>query len=168
MLSISLTGAALIRKREHGTIEHRLVMPLTPFEIMTAQVWVMGLVVVAMASLIFVVQGVMEVPTEGSIALFVPGMTLNLFATTSMGNFLGTMARSMPQMGLLALMILLPLQMQPGGFTPWESMAEQVQRLMPATPAAHFGALARAILYRGAGFGIVFPEFLALIAIGWA
>jgi len=168
MLSIILTGAALIREREHGTIEHLLVMPLTPFEIMMAKVWAMGLIVVivATASLAVVVQGVLEVPIEGSIGLFVLGMALHLFATTSMGIFLGTVARSMPQMGMLMLVILLPLQMLSGGITPRESMPELVQNLMLAAPTTHFVALAQAILYRGAGFSIVWPEFLALIGIG--
>jgi ABC-2 type transport system permease protein len=168
MLSIILTGAALIREREHGTIEHLLVMPLTPFEIMMAKVWAMGLVVVvvATASLAVVVQGVLDVPIEGSIGLFVVGMALHLFATTSMGIFLGTVARSMPQMGMLMLVILLPLQMLSGGITPRESMPELVQTLMLAAPTTHFVSLAQAILYRGADFSIVWPEFLALIGIG--
>jgi ABC-2 type transport system permease protein len=168
MLSIILTGAALIREREHGTIEHLLVMPLTPFEIMMAKVWAMGLVVVvvATASLAVVVQGVLDVPIEGSIGLFVVGMALHLFATTSMGIFLGTVARSMPQMGMLMLVILLPLQMLSGGITPRESMPELVQTLMLVAPTTHFVSLAQAILYRGADFSIVWPEFLALIGIG--
>jgi len=168
MLSIILTGAALIREREHGTIEHLLVMPLTPFEIMTAKVWAMGLVVVVVAtmSLVFVVQGVLEVPIEGSIGLFVLGMALHLFATTSMGIFLGTVARSMPQLGMLMIITLLPLQMLSGGYTPRESMPVLVQNLMLAAPTTHFVSLAQAILYRGAGFSIVWPQFLALIAIG--
>jgi ABC-2 type transport system permease protein len=168
MLSIVLTGAALIREREHGTIEHLLVMPLTPFEIMLAKVWSMGLVVVivAMASIVFVVQGALGVPIEGSMALFVAGMTLHLFATTSMGIFLGTVARSMPQMGLLMLIILLPLQMLSGGMTPRESMPGLVQDVMLAAPTTHFVSLAQAILYRGAGFRVVWPQFLALLAIG--
>lgn len=168
MLSIILTGAALIREREHGTIEHLLVMPLTSFEIMLAKVWSMGLVVaiVATASIVFVVQDLLSVPIEGSIGLFVIGMTLHLFATTSMGIFLGTVARSMPQMGLLMIIILLPLQMLSGGMTPRESMPEAVQYLMLAAPTTHFVSLAQAILYRGAGLGIVWPEFLALLAIG--
>ena len=168
MLSIILTGAALIREREHGTIEHLLVMPLTPFEIMTAKVWAMGLVVVivATASIFFVVQGLLEVPIEGSIGLFVMGMALHLFATTSMGIFLGTVARSMPQMGLLMIVALLPLEMLSGGYTPRESMPEFVQNIMLAAPTTHFVSLAQAILYRGAGFSIVWPQFLALIAIG--
>lgn len=168
MLSIILTGAALIREREHGTIEHLLVMPLTPFEIMMAKVWAMGLVVVVVAtgSIVFVVQGLLEVPIEGSIGLFVAGMSLHLFATTSMGIFMGTVARSMPQMGLLMIIVLLPLQMLSGSTTPRESMPELVQNLMLAAPTTHFVSLAQAILYRGAGFGIVWPQFLALFAIG--
>lgn len=168
MLSIILTGAALIREREHGTIEHLLAMPLTPFEIMMAKVWSMGLVVVvvATASLFLIVQGLLEVPIGGSIGLFVVGMTLNLFATTSMGIFMGTVARSMPQMGLLMIIVLLPLQMLSGGSTPRESMSELVQNIMLLAPTTHFVSLAQAILYRGAGFKIVWPEFLTLITIG--
>ena len=168
MLSIILTGAALIREREHGTIEHLLVMPLTPFEIMMSKVWAMGLVVVvvATASIVFVVEGALKVPIEGSIPLFVAGMALHLFATTSMGIFLGTIARSMPQMGLLMIITLLPLEMLSGGTTPRESMPQFVQNLMLAAPTTHFVSLAQAILYRGAGIAIVWPQFLALIVIG--
>lgn len=167
-LSIILTGAALIREREHGTIEHLLVMPLTPFEIMSAKVWSMGLVVVvvATASIIFVVHGLLDVPIQGSLGLFILGMLLHLFATTSLGIYLGTLARSMPQLGLLMLIILLPLQMLSGGMTPRESMPVLVQNIMLAAPTTHFVSLAQAILYRGAGLSIVWADFLALIGIG--
>lgn len=168
ILSVILTGAALIREREHGTIEHLLVMPLTPFEIMLGKVWSMALAVViaATASIIFVVQGWLEVPLQGSLGLFIGSLTLYLFATTSLGIFLGTVARSMPQMGLLLLVILLPLQMLSGGFTPRESMPQLIQSLMLAAPSTHFVALAQAILYRGAGISIIWPQLLALVVIG--
>jgi ABC-2 type transport system permease protein len=167
-LSIVLTGAALIREREHGTIEHLLVMPLSPFEIMLAKVWSMGLVVmmVATASILVVVHGLLDVPIQGSLGLFVVGMSLHLFATTSMGIFLGTIARSMPQLGLLMLIILLPLQMLSGGMTPRESMPELVQQIMQAAPTTHFVSLAQTILFRGAGFRAVWPQFLGLLGLG--
>ena len=116
MLAIVLTGSALIREgeREHGTIEHLLVMPVTPFEIMLAKIWSMGLVVLVVSglSLVLMVQGILQVPIEGSIPLFMLGVALSLFATTSIGIFMGTLARSMPQLGLL--MIPAPsLQMPP-------------------------------------------------------
>ncbi|MBU4405750.1 MAG: ABC transporter permease [Acidobacteria bacterium] len=168
MLSIVLTGAALIREREHGTIEHLLVMPVTPFEIMTSKVWSMGLVVlVACAfSLLFVVQGLLSVPIEGSLALFLLGTALHLFATTSMGIFLGTIARSMPQFGLLLMLVLLPLEMLSGGVTPRESMPAFVQAVMQVAPTTHFVSLAQAILYRGAGLDVVWSQFIILILIG--
>lgn len=168
MLSIVLTGAALIREREHGTIEHLLVMPLTPREIMLAKVWSMGLVVLTAAalSLIFIVQGVLHVPIEGSILLFLAGAALHLFATTSMGIFLATLARSMPQFGMLMILVLLPLQMLSGGSTPRESMPELVQNIMLIAPTTHFVELSQAILYRGAGVMVVWPTFVTLLIIG--
>ncbi|MGE4281741.1 MAG: ABC transporter permease [Magnetospirillum sp.] len=168
MLSIVLTGAALIREREHGTIEHLLVMPVTPFEIMAAKVWSMGLVVLVACtlSLLIMVRGLLGVPVAGSIPLFLLGAAFHLFATTSMGIFLGTLARSMPQFGLLLMLVLLPLQMLSGGITPRESMPEAVQMVMMAAPTTHFIMLAQAILYRGAGLAVVWPQILALAVIG--
>jgi len=168
MLSIILTGAALIREREHGTIEHLLVMPVTPSEIMLAKVWSMGLVVLLSAAiaLVFIVQGVLRVPIEGSLLLFLAGTALHLFATTSLGIYMATLARSMPQFGLLTVLVLLPLQLLSGGFTPRESMPEFVQIVMLAAPTTHFAALGQAILFRGAGITVVYPQFLALAAIG--
>lgn len=170
MLGILLTGAALIREREHGTIEHLLAMPVTPFEIMTSKVWSMGLVVLAASalSLIVVVQGMLGVPIEGSIPLFLLGAALLLFATTSLGIFLASIAGSMPQFGLLLMMVLLPLQMLSGGMTPRESMPEIVQTIMLAAPNTHFVILAQAVLFRGAGLDVVWPQLLALIGIGAA
>ena len=168
MLSIILTGAALIREREHGTIEHLLVMPITPAEIMLAKVWAMGLVVLLSAAiaLVFVVRGVLRVPIEGSITLFLAGAALHLFATTSLGIFMATLARSMPQFGLLAMLVLLPLQLLSGSFTPSESMPWFVHTVMLAAPTTHFVALGQAVLFRGAGLGVVWPQFLALAGIG--
>ncbi|UBX48549.1 ABC transporter permease [Providencia alcalifaciens] len=168
MLSIVLTGAALIREREHGTVEHLMVMPLTPFEIMMSKIWSMGLVVLiaSAVSLLLVVKTLLQVPIEGSILLFMCGVALSLFATTSIGIFMGTIARSMPQFGLLMILVLLPLNMLSGGMTARESMPQLVQDIMLTMPTTHFVSLAQAILYRGAGFQIVWPQFVILVVIG--
>jgi ABC-2 type transport system permease protein len=77
-LAIILTGAALIREREHGTVEHLLVMPVRPAEIMIAKIWANGLVIVVVAtlSLWLVVHGLIHVPLAGSMVLFVAGTIL--------------------------------------------------------------------------------------------
>ncbi len=142
-------------------------MPVTPFEIMMAKVWSMGLVVLVVSglSLMLMVKGVLGVPIEGSIPLFMLGVALSLLATTSIGIFMGTIARSMPQLGLLMILVLLPLQMLSGGSTPRESMPQAVQDIMLTMPTTHFVSLAQAI-HRGAGLSIVWPQFLTLLAIG--
>lgn len=168
MLSILLTGAAIIREREHGTIEHLLVMPVTPAQIMLSKVWSMSLVVLVAAALSLngIVRGLLHVPIEGSLPLFFAGATLHLFAMTAMGIWLATLARNMPQFGMLMILILLPLEMLSGGTTPRESMPQAVQDLMLAAPTTHFVELGQAILYRGAGFSVVWSSFAALLIIG--
>jgi ABC-2 type transport system permease protein len=144
------------------------VMPVTPFEIMTSKIWSMGLVVLTASalSLWFVVQSFLGVPIQGSVALFLCGAALHLFATTSLGMFLATFARTMPQFALLMIMVLLPLQVLDGGMTPRESMPEWVQQIMLGAPTTHFVLLAQGILYRGADLSAVWPNFLALAVIG--
>lgn len=167
MISIVLTGAALIREREHGTIEHLLVMPVTPAQIMLSKILAMGVVVLLATglSLHWVIQGLLAVPVEGSVALFLLCTALQLCATTSMGIFMATIARSMPQFGLMMILVLLPLQLLSGGMTPRESMPQLVQYLMLAAPNTHFVMASQAILYRGAGFDVVWPQLLALTLI---
>lgn len=168
LLSIILTGAALIREREHGTIEHLLVMPVTPFEIMASKICAMALVVVVATAiaLFAVVRGALGVPTHGSVTLFLAGAVACLFSTTALGIVLATLARSMPQFALLTILVILPLEILSGGSTPRESMPQIVQDIMLAAPTTHFVSLAQAILFRGAGFSVVWPQFAALAAIG--
>jgi ABC-2 type transport system permease protein len=168
MLSILLTGAALVREREHGTLEHLMVMPLSATEILLGKVWSMSLVVVAAVgfSLYVVVRGLLDVPLAGSVPLFLCGALLQFFASAAIGIFLGTISRNMPQLGMLMIMVILPLEILSGGVSPRESMPELVQGIMMVAPTTHFVSLAQAILYRGADLSMVWPRFLAILAIG--
>jgi ABC-2 type transport system permease protein len=168
MLSVILTGAALIREREHGTVEHLLVMPVSPLEIMLAKLWSMGAVVLAatLLALLGIVRAWLGVQLGGSVPLFLAGTMLHLFAVTSLGILLATLARSMPQFGILVVLVLLPLQMLSGATTPRESIPTVLRELMLAAPTTHFVELSQAILFRGAGIDVVWPQLLALAAIG--
>ncbi len=168
MLAIVLAGAALMREREHGTIEHLLVMPLNPIEIMLAKVWANGLAILVAAglSLWLVVETLLEVPVAGSKTLFLAGTALYLFFATALGIFLATIARSMPQFGLLFMMVFLPMNLLSGGETPIESQPALLQTIMQTVPSTHFVSFAQAILYRGAGIEIVWPQFALVTGIG--
>jgi ABC-2 type transport system permease protein len=168
MLAIILAGAAVVREREHGTMDHLLVMPLTPFEIALSKVWANGLVIaVAVAlSLYLVLRMMLGIPVAGSIPLFMVGVVIYLFFATAVGIFLGTVARSMPQLGLLYMLVFLPMNMLSGSNTPLESMPVWLARIMQVSPSTHFVAFAQSILYRGAGLDVVWPQFLAVAVIG--
>jgi ABC-2 type transport system permease protein len=168
MLAIILAGAAIVREREHGTMDHLLVMPLTPFEIAMSKVWANGLVITIAAglSLYFVIRGLLGIPIAGSIPLFMVGVAIYLFFACAIGIFLATIARSMPQLGLLYMLVYMPMNLLSGSNTPLESMPPWLATVMQASPSTHFVAFAQAILYRGAGIDVVWPQFIIVGAIG--
>jgi ABC-2 type transport system permease protein len=169
MLAVILTGAALIRERERGTVEHLLVMPVVPAEIMLSKIVANGLVILIAAglSLSLVVHVLLEVPIAGSLTLFLAGATLYTLTVAALGILLGTIATTMGQFALLAAPVLLVMQLLSGGATPMESMPVWLQHVMRIiSPTPHFVAFSQAVLYRGADLAIVWPLLAAMAVIG--
>ncbi len=168
LLTIILTGAAVIREREHGTIEHVLAMPLTPFEVMLGKIWANALVmtVVLAASFLFIVRGVLHLAIAGSLPLLLGGVVVYLFAATSIGVYLATLSRSMPQLGLLAVMVVIPMNMLSGNNTPLESQPLVLQGIMQLSPSTHFVGMAQAVVFRGAVLSDVWFDLVMTAAIG--
>ncbi|MCE2933629.1 MAG: ABC transporter permease [Hyphomicrobiales bacterium] len=168
VLAIILVGAAVIREREHGTIEHLLVMPVRPTDIVLAKIWANGFVILLAVwlSLEVVIRRFLAVPVDGSVALFLLGTAIYLFAATSLGILVATTARSMPQFGLLAIPLFIALNLLSGATTPLDSMPEALVRIMQFSPTTQFIAASQAILYRAAGLEVVIGRFLAVAAIG--
>ena len=169
ILTIVLTGAALLREREHGTIEHLLVMPLTSFEIAIAKVWANGLVVLVAftLSLFFVVEGILEVHVAGSTPLLLVGVIIYLFAAAAIGILLGTMARTMAQFALLVLLTIVPMMMLSGGMGPIESQPDYIQPFTWLLPSRHFMEFAQGVVFRGADLGVVWPALMNMAGLGF-
>jgi ABC-2 type transport system permease protein len=170
LLTVVLTGAAVIREREHGTLEHLLVMPLNSFDIAMAKVWANGLVIlVATAgSMFLVVQMVLEVPFAGSHALWFLGVVLYLFFATALGIYLGCISGTMAQFALLIILVSITLQLLSGGSTPIESMPQALQAATYFLPSRHFVSFSQVIIYRGGGFWAVWEHFAMVLGIGLA
>jgi ABC-2 type transport system permease protein len=170
VLAIFLTGAAVLRERERGTIEHLLVMPLHPYELMFAKIWANGLVVLvaAMGSLFLVVKGALGVPVAGSVWLFAGGLVAYLFSVTALGILLATVVRSMPQFGLLAFPVFIMMNLLSGGQTPLESMPVLLQRIMQFVPSTAFVSFSQAVLFRNASPSMVWRDLLKMFLIGSA
>ena len=168
MLAILLVGAAVIREREHGTIEHLLVMPIRASEIAAAKIWANGLVILGAAglSLWLVVEQVLHVPIAGSIMLFLGGTAIYLFAVSSLGMLLATIAKTMPQFSLLAIPVFLILNMLSGGVSPLEGMPRPLQVAIQISPTMHYVQLAQSVLYRAAGLDVVWPQLAVLGLLG--
>ena len=166
-LAVILTGSALIREREHGTVEHLLVMPVQPAEIMTAKIWANGFVIVTVAtlSLWLVVHGLIRVPLAGSVPLFVAGAVVYQISVGALGILLATFTGTMGQFGLLIIPVLVVLNLLSGSTTPMESIPEWLQYAMQIMPTPHFVSFSQAVLYRGAGLDIVWPQLAALAGI---
>jgi ABC-2 type transport system permease protein len=170
LLTVILTGAAVIREREHGTLEHLLVMPLTAFEIAMAKVWANSLVIlVATAiSLFLIVQMVLKVPFAGSRTLWFLGVVLYLFFGTALGIYLGTISRSMAQFALLIILVIVVMMLLSGGSTPVESQPQWLQALTYFLPSRHFVSFSQVIVYRGGGLAACWKQFAMVTAIGLA
>jgi ABC-2 type transport system permease protein len=171
MVTVILTGAALIREREQGTVEHLLVMPVVAAEIMLSKILANGLVIVIATalSLSLVIEWWLQVPIAGSHLLFLGGACFYVFTVAALGIVLGTIASTMGQFGLLAIPVLLTMNLLSGSTTPMESMPVWLQYLMNViSPTPHFVIFAQDVLYRGADFFTVWPEILAMAVIGAA
>ncbi len=169
LLTVILTGAALIREREQGTVEHLLVMPVVPSEIMLAKMIANGLVILvaAMLSLQFVVHWWIGSPINGSLLLFLLGAAIYALVVAALGILLGTLATTMGQFGLLAMPVLMVTQLLSGSSTPMESMPVWLQYFIQTiSPTPHFVAFSQAVLFRGADITLVWRPMAAMIAIG--
>jgi len=170
MFAMLLVGAAVIREREHGTIEHLLVMPLRPNEIAAAKVVANGFVVLlaTLLAIFFTLGFLLQVPLRGSVPFFLAATAVYLFSVTSLGIMLATIAHTMPQFGLLAMPVFLILNMLSGASSPLSGMPGGLRSVLQLSPTVHFVELAHAVLFREAGLQIVWPRLVVMLALGAA
>ena len=168
LITLVLVGAAVIREREHGTMEHLLVMPVTATEIVAAKILANGLVVSAAAvlSMKFVVGGAIGAHLAGSFALYALGVVLFMFSVASLSVMLATLAPTMPQYSLLMVPTYIVFMMFSGSTSPRANMPEMAQRLSEYWPSTQFAHFAQSVMFRGAGLETVWVQLLALSVAG--
>jgi len=168
LITLVLVGAAVIREREHGTMEHLLVMPVTATEIVAAKILANGLVVSAAAvlSMKFVVGGAIGAHLAGSFALYALGVVLFMFSVASLSVMLATLAPTMPQYSLLMVPTYIVFMMFSGSTSPRANMPEMAQRLSEYWPSTQFAHFAQSVLFRGAGLETVWVQLVALSVAG--
>ncbi|MFW7268984.1 ABC transporter permease [Gluconacetobacter sp. Hr-1-5] len=165
VLSIILVGAAVIREREHGTIEHLLVLPVSAGEIAVAKIVANALVifVASLLSLLLVVHVWLGVPLAGSLSLFALCLFAYVIAVSALGMMLATIAPAMPQFGLLAVPVYAVAYLLSGAATPVANMPTLLQAVIGVLPTTQFVSLTQSILYRGAGLETVWLPLLVIV-----
>lgn len=168
ILSIILVGAAVIREKERGTIEHLMVMPVTASEIFLSKILANGffILIITLFSLWFVVHKWIGAEINGSITLFACATVIYLFSSTSLGIFLATLAPTMPQFSLLCIPVYAVVYLLSGAATPVESMPEQLHYITKLLPMTQYVSVTQAILSLNAGIDSIWRGFLLMIIFG--
>lgn len=170
VFAILLPASAMIREKERGTIEQLLVSPLTAFQIMFPKVVSMTLVILigTAASLFGIIQGVFHLPVKGSVTLFFALTALYVFTTAGFGLFISTFTANQAQVGLMTILVVAPMMLLSGTWTPPEAMPDWVRYLMLLSPLHYFVDISYGIVLKGVGLDILWKPVLAMAALGGA
>jgi ABC-2 type transport system permease protein len=170
MIAMLLAAAAMVREREHGTVEHLLVSPLRPIELFAAKLApVVTLVPLAVVgSVLGIVQGAFETPIRGSLALFYVVTVVYVFAMASLGLGIAVVARTLGQAMMMLLLILYPMTLLSGAFTPPESQGIFMRTVGLLSPVRHYVDFGYQVLFKGNGPAYVLRDVAGILGLGVA
>jgi len=167
ILNGSLVSAAtMIREKERGTVEQLLMTPASSLEVIAAKIIPLFVLLMGMVGLVLTLARVVfHVPFRGSLLLVVVACGFCVLTGIGIGTFLSTVSRSANQTQLIGFFVNPPLAMLSGALTPIEAMPHWVQPVTLLNPITHFASVARAVLVKGAGVDVVWPQLLALAVL---
>jgi ABC-2 type transport system permease protein len=170
MVAMLLAAAAMVREREHGTLESLLVSPLRPLELFAAKlVPVVTLVpLAAVGSVLGIVEAAFRTPIRGSVALFYAVTVLYVFAMASLGLAIAVVARNLGQAVLALLLVFYPMMLLSGAFTPPESMGPAMRYAGLVSPVRHYVDFGYQVLFKGNGLAYVWPQVAGILGLGIA
>ena len=163
MTLIMMTGLAMTRERERGTMEHLLAMPVHPLEVMLGKIVPYILVGYIQVVLILVISTqVFQVPIQGSLLFLLSCVLLFIAANLSVGMLFSTVARNQMQAMQMTFFFFLPSILLSGFMFPFRGMPVWAQRLGEILPLTHFLRLVRGIMLKGNGLMEAIPNLWPL------
>jgi ABC-2 type transport system permease protein len=162
-----VTAMGLAREREMGTLEQVLVTPIRPALLLVGKMApyvVIGLVDVAL--LMAVGTWLFGVPLRGQLPVVLVGTLLYLMTTLGVGLLISTVSTTQQQSFLGGFLFVLPAILLSGVVTPIRAMPGWLQAVTYLNPVRYFAEVMRTTLMRGAGFGELWPQLLALAVLG--
>lgn len=167
MTMVIVTGLAMTRERERGTMENLLSMPTRPFEVLIGKIIPYILVGYIQASLILVAARlIFAVPMVGSLGLLLAVSLVFIVANLAMGITFSTVGRNQLQAVQMAFFYFLPTMLLSGFMFPFRGMPRWAQVIGEVLPLTHFLRIIRGILLKGNGLPEIAPQLwpIALFA----
>lgn len=169
LTSLLLTSMSIVREREIGTMEQLMVTPIRPAELIlgkTLPFALIGFFDVTLITLVAVFW--FEVPIRGSLALLFGATALYLLSALGIGLFISTISSTQQQALMSTFFFFQPAMLLSGFVFPIANMPEPIQYLTWLNPLRYYLVVIRGIFLKGSGPGVLWPEMLALLALGAA
>ena len=160
MTLVLMTGLAITRERERGTMENLLAMPVTPLEVMSGKIVPYIFIGLIQITIILLAAKLMfSVPFQGSLVTFYVAALFFIAANLTVGISLSSVAQNQLQAMQLTMFYFLPNILLSGFMFPFQGMPRWARFIGEALPLTHFNRLVRGILLKGNGWPDLWPEF---------
>jgi ABC-2 type transport system permease protein len=169
LVTLMLTGMAVVREKEIGTMEQIMVTPITPTEFILGKSLPFALIGFADVLLVTAV-GVLwfDVPIRGSLLLLFVATGFYLMTTLGIGLLISTVSQTQQQAMMSTFFFYLPAVLLSGFMFPIANMPPAIQWLTYLNPLRHFLVIVRGIFLKGVGADVLWPQMLALALLGSA
>jgi ABC-2 type transport system permease protein len=167
IITILLSGMAVVREKEIGTMEQIIVTPIRRSEFIlgkTVPFILIGFIDVAIITIVAAFW--FQVPVRGSIPLLFGATALFLMSSLGFGLLISTISRTQQQAMMSAFFFIFPAMLLSGFAFPIENMPDVIQWLTLIDPLRYFLVIIRGIFLKGVGLDILWRQFLALFLLG--
>jgi ABC-2 type transport system permease protein len=167
MMSLLLTSLAVVREREIGTLEQLMVSPLRPSELILGKtlpavfVAFVDMVLITVVSLLW-----FHIPFRGSFVVLGVASALFILTGLGVGLLISTVSNTQQEAFMSMFLFFLPAMMLSGMMFPIENMPRALQVLTLGNPLRHYLEIVRGVFLRAAGWQILYPQILTLLAMG--
>jgi ABC-2 type transport system permease protein len=165
MTMVMLTGLAMTRERERGTMENLLATPVRPAEVMVGKILpyvVIGYI--QLGVIMLAAWALFEVPMVGSLALLMGMIGVFIVANLGVGFTFSTVARNQLQAMQMTFFFFLPSMLLSGFMFPFRGMPHWAQMIGEVLPLTHFLRIVRGIMLKGNGWTQVLPDLWPMLA----
>jgi len=168
MTMVMMTGLAITRERERGTMENLLATPATVLEVMTGKIVPYILIGLLQVTIVLMLaRALFSVPIQGSVTVLYLSVLLFIAANLMLGLTISSIARNQLQAMQMTFFFFLPSMLLSGFMFPFRGMPGWAQLIGEALPLTHFLRIVRGVLLKANGWAEIWPEAWPIALFGF-